>query len=110
MEEEGHSSVFVVDRDRRLQGLVTVDDAILAVQKGVTDLRDVVIRDVPQTTPDTYLEELLGTAATSKWPIAVVDDRRVLLGVIPRVAVLAALAGPLSSNGTEAAERLIVPA
>nr|PZN38484.1 MAG: ABC transporter ATP-binding protein [Bacillota bacterium] len=93
MEEQALSSVFVVDGEQRLVGLVTVETAVAAAQKGATDLRELAIREVPTTAPDTYLEDLIPVAAHSKWPIAVLDEGGRLVGVIPRVAVLRALAG-----------------
>jgi len=99
MEEQGLSSVYVVDRDQRFQGLVTVDDAIPAAQRGVKDLKDLVISDIPTTAPDTLLEELIPVAAMHKYPIAVLDQNGVLVGVVPRVAVLAGLAGVQQQRG-----------
>lgn len=93
MEEQGLSSVFIVNREQRLQGLVTMDDAIAAAQKGIKDLRDLTLIQVPTTAPDTILEELIPVAAEHRWPIAVLDEVGKLVGVIPRVAVLAGLAG-----------------
>lgn len=93
MEEQGLSSVYVVDRDQRFQGLVTVDDVIPAAQRGAKELKEILIRDIPTTGPDTLLAELIPIAATHKYPIAVLDQNGVLVGVIPRVAVLAGLAG-----------------
>lgn len=96
MEEQGLSSVFVTDKERRFQGLVTVDEAIPAAQHGVRSLADLVISDAPTTGPDTLLEALIPIAASSKWPIAVLDDEGRLIGVIPRVAVLSGLAGRIA--------------
>ncbi len=93
MEEQGLSSVFVVDREQRLQGLVTVDDCVPAVQQGITELTGLLVRNIPVTTPETSLEVLLPVAAKNRWPIAVLDGNGRLQGVIPRVAVLAGLAG-----------------
>jgi glycine betaine/proline transport system ATP-binding protein len=94
MQKEGLSSVFVTNRDMKLEGLLALDEAIDAAKKGVKDVRDLLYREEIQTTSvDTGLEELLPSAIASRWPIAVVDEQNVLLGVIPRVAVLAALAG-----------------
>lgn len=93
MEEQGLSSVFVVDREHRLVGLVQAEAAIAAAQHGETGLGSLIIRDVPTTGPDTLLEALIPVAASHRWPIAVLDEERRLLGIIPRVAVLAALAG-----------------
>lgn len=93
MEEQGLSSVFVVDKEQRFQGLVTVDDVIPAAQRGAKDLRELLVTEIPTTTPDIVLEELIPVAASHKYPIAVLDEQGILLGVIPRVAVLAGLAG-----------------
>jgi len=101
MQEQGLSSVFVVDREGRLVGIITADDAIAAAQRGVTDLRQLVLTDIYKASPDTLLEDLIPVAATHRWPIAVVDESGRLLGIIPRVAVLAGLAG---NNGTQAPE------
>src|SRR5690606_3144785 len=46
MEELQLSSVFVVDRERRLRGLVTADDALEAARRGERTLAAVVRRDV----------------------------------------------------------------
>jgi glycine betaine/proline transport system ATP-binding protein len=94
MEDLGLSSIFVTDRDQRFQGLVTVDDCVPAAQLGVKELTDdLIVRDVPTTGTDTVLEELIPVAATHHYPIAVLDENGRLVGVIPRVAVLAGLAG-----------------
>lgn len=103
MRKESHSSVFVVDREGRLQGLITVEDAIEGSQKNVRWLGEMNLREVPTTHPDTTLEELLPIAASVKWPVAVIDENRVLLGIIPRVAILAALSGNLGFSESESA-------
>ena len=94
MQDQGLSSVFVTNRDMKLEGLLALDEAIDAAKKGIKDVRALLYRDEIQTTsPNTILEELLPAAVASRWPLAVVDEHNVLLGVIPRVAVLSALAG-----------------
>ncbi|PIE31292.1 ABC transporter ATP-binding protein [candidate division KSB3 bacterium] len=94
MQREGLSSVFVTNREMKLEGLLALDEALEAAQKGMKNVRELLYRQEIQTTaPDTGLEELLPSAIASRWPIAVVNEQNVLLGVIPRVAVLAALAG-----------------
>ncbi len=93
MQKEGLSSVFVTNRDMKLEGLLALDEAIEAAKKGVKNVRDLLYRqEIQTTTVDTGLEDLLPAAIASRWPLAVVDDQNVLLGVIPRVAVLSALA------------------
>jgi glycine betaine/proline transport system ATP-binding protein len=94
MQDQGLSSVFVTNRDMQLVGLLALDEAIDAAKKGVKNVRDLLYRDeIKTTSPDTMLEDLLPVAVASRWPLAVVNEHNVLLGVIPRVAVLSALAG-----------------
>ncbi|QIA26751.1 glycine betaine/L-proline ABC transporter ATP-binding protein [Thermaerobacter sp. PB12/4term] len=93
MEELQLSSVFVVDRERRLRGLVTADDALAAARRGDRTLAGVVRPEVPTCQPDTTLHELIPTIARSPWPVAVTDDRGRLVGLVARVQVLAGMAG-----------------
>ncbi|MCR4441049.1 MAG: glycine betaine/L-proline ABC transporter ATP-binding protein [Peptococcaceae bacterium] len=90
MEKSGLSSVFVVDSERRLQGLVTVDDAVRALKEH-WPLKDILIKEYATTTPDTYVQDLIPLATASKYPIAVLDGNNRLLGIIARVSVLSAL-------------------
>lgn len=90
MEADGISSVFVVDSDRKLQGLVTVDDAIEAVKEKKT-LKDILKKGYHTTDPETFLQDLIDPAVESKYPIAVVDENEKLLGIIVRVSVLSGL-------------------
>ncbi|HEY8394785.1 MAG TPA: glycine betaine/L-proline ABC transporter ATP-binding protein, partial [Thermaerobacter sp.] len=57
MEELQLSSVFVVDRERRLRGVVTADDVLAAARRGEQTLQPVVRADVPTCSPDTTLSE-----------------------------------------------------
>lgn len=94
MQERGLSSVFVVDKNRRLKGLLTVEAALAAIRQGQENLEGLVETDFPTTHPDTPLEELISTAVASRYPIAVVNGDGALQGIIARVAVLSALTGP----------------
>lgn len=90
MKNGGISSVFVVDNKRKLMGLVTIDDAINALNEN-KNLRDILIKDYHTTSSDTYVQDLIPIASSTKYPIAVVDDHNKLLGIIVRVSVLSAL-------------------
>ncbi|MDQ0918019.1 glycine betaine/L-proline ABC transporter ATP-binding protein [Paenibacillus sp. V4I5] len=92
MSENGISNLFVVDRGKKLIGVITAEDASGAVRYG-KNLEDIVIRDAPTVAPDQMLYELFEICGTSKYPIGVVDENRRILGVIVRGAVLGALAG-----------------
>ncbi|GEA13961.1 MAG: glycine betaine/proline transport system ATP-binding protein [Moorella sp. (in: firmicutes)] len=93
MREMGLSSVFVVDKERELRGLVTVDKLIRRENLEKKDLSELIETDIPTTSPETPVRDLFGMAAETKVPIAVVDEKRRLLGIIARVHILAAMAG-----------------
>lgn len=90
MEANGISSVFVVDQNRALQGLITIDDAIKGIKEGKT-LQEVLRKEYSTTDPETSVQELIPVAAESKYPIAVVNEDNKFLGLIVRVSVLSAL-------------------
>lgn len=87
MESHGISSVFVVDAERKLQGIVTIDDAIRAAKESKT-LKDILRNDYYTTDAETYVQDLIPMATDTKFPIAVVDENNRLLGIIVRVSVL----------------------
>jgi glycine betaine/proline transport system ATP-binding protein len=91
MRESGISNLFVVDRGKRLIGVITAEDASQAVKDGRT-LEDIVIREVPTVAPDQLLWELFEICSSSKYPVAVADENGRIQGVIVRGAVLGALA------------------
>lgn len=96
MEEAGISSIFVVDKKSRLQGLLTIDDAIKAVKENKW-VEEALTHDYHTTSPDTPLQELIELATDTKYPIAVVEDGE-LLGIIVRVSLLSGL---ISGKDTE---------
>lgn len=92
MRENGISNLFVVDRGKKLLGVITAEDASEAVRVGKT-LEEIVIREVPTVAPEQMLYELFEICGTSKYPVGVVDSNNRIIGVIVRGAVLGALAG-----------------
>ena len=93
------SAAYVVDRDRTLLGIVSDRDAVRLVRKGETSLRSV-IAPAPQTVDENdVLMNLFVPAVESPVPLAVTDAAGRLVGVIPRVTLLAALGpGPTSTE------------
>ncbi|GEM_PF-3787 len=104
MEREGISSIFVVDGHRRLQGLVTADAAIDAVNDGQADLRPSVLRQPAATRPDDRVQDLMSIAAWEPYPIAVVDAEQRLVGYVARVSILRGLVGSSVDSPAEAIE------
>ncbi|MEE6282747.1 quaternary amine ABC transporter ATP-binding protein [Georgenia sunbinii] len=98
IEKTQGSAAYVVDRQRVLQGTVYDDDLLAAQRKGANDLRSVVKPDTSAVRPETPLADLFASAAEAHLPLAVTDDGGRLVGVVPRVRILQAMARP---NGDE---------
>ncbi|WP_374018138.1 glycine betaine/L-proline ABC transporter ATP-binding protein [Paenibacillus thiaminolyticus] len=101
MRDIGISTLFVVGKDKSLQGVVTADKASEAARGGKS-LQEVMFTDVPTVSPDVLLNDLFALSGEAKLPIAVVQPDGKLMGAIVRGAVLGALAGNVP-NGTTGA-------
>lgn len=94
------SAAFVVGDGRRYLGVVRDRDVMRQVKASETDLARVISRDAGMVTGETQLADMFEAAIESELPVAVVDDRERLLGVIPRVTLLGAL-GNVPTNTAE---------
>jgi glycine betaine/proline transport system ATP-binding protein len=74
-------------------GVARDDRLALAVRDGVEEVGDVLVQEYGRVGPQTPLIGLSGLAARFTVPVAVTDDERHLLGVVPRAALLASLSG-----------------
>lgn len=93
MRENHTSSIYLVDSKYRFKGIASAQDVSQCLKEGKTDLYDVIQTNVPTTTLDTVLTDLLADISTTTIPFAVLDDQQRLRGIIIRGAVLAALSG-----------------
>ena len=89
MEEAGTSSIFVTDKDNNYQGLLTIDAAINAYKEGIP-MKEIDLVSTYTSKTDTPLNDLIGIAADVKYPIAVVENNK-LMGIISRVSILSGL-------------------
>ena len=89
MREQQQHGLFVTGRDRTLLGYVTEE----VVSKHLEDssLSSVLEPITTMVSADTPVAELFAPAAHNQLPLPVVDDDKRLIGVIPRVTLLAAL-------------------
>lgn len=90
MRSNGVSSAYVVAEKMKLQGILTIEDAIKANKENQT-IADVLIRDIMTTTPDTLLNDVLPMAAEAKFPIAVIDEEGAIKGIITKAQVLSSI-------------------
>lgn len=102
MKQLGISSIYVVDKAKRLLGAVTAQDASSAIETGKT-LEEIMINDLPMLLSDTVLIDLFDIVSTAVIPVAVVDENNKLQGIIIRGALIGALSGDnqfINNNGT----------
>ena len=90
MREETVSLLMAVDKNRRLKGFITADDALAAAKKHEQTVHSIVQPEILTVPPDMLLQDILGMIHNSPTPIAVVKDER-LLGVLIRGVVIEAL-------------------
>jgi glycine betaine/proline transport system ATP-binding protein len=89
MEKLGISTIFAVDSERRLLGMVSVDAALEQERVGQNDLRSVLTTDVYVAAPETPIGDLLAVAVNARYPLAIQDAQGRLLGVLDRTTILA---------------------
>ena len=90
MEQMGSSSVYAVDENRRLQGLLTIDDAIALEKAKETDVSQRLVYDqIYVAREDRPVADLMATALSAKYPIAVVNSEGHLTGIVDRATVMA---------------------
>lgn len=93
------SSLFVLDRDRKFKGVVTLEDVagraktIPEENDEAETIADLVHNDYFSTPPETPVSDLLEQSARNVIPIAVVDEEGTFLGIVSRPAILFGIAG-----------------
>lgn len=94
MQEAGISSIFVVNKEFEVQGVVLAEACAEAIKKGEQDLGNIIERDIKWVLADTPVNDLFGLMTDIRYPLAVIgEDGKKLLGVIVRGAILSGLAG-----------------
>ncbi|KGP90350.1 ABC transporter ATP-binding protein [Pontibacillus chungwhensis BH030062] len=107
MEENGISSVFVVDRQRQVQGIVTIDDAVNGI-RSKKSLSDVITTNIHMVKKEEYVNDLIPKALDSKYPLAVLGEDDRLEGFILRVHVLAGLVGDDIEDSQTSAQAVMI--
>ena len=83
MGREHLSTAYAVDHDMRLLGVVPVD-AALQCWREKRPLAEAIQRECVTTSPDVSVRDIMPIAAETRYPIAVVGDDGVLLGIVSR--------------------------
>ncbi|WP_226036117.1 quaternary amine ABC transporter ATP-binding protein [Aquibacillus saliphilus] len=92
MKENDISSIFTVDKQNRLIGIVMAEDALTAIENNETSLDSIIQKDIPTALPDTPLKEMFALMTGKNLPLAVVDENSKFKGIVVRGTVMAKLA------------------
>ncbi len=92
MRHHAIASLFVLDKNRKILGLIRAKDVAALVEQKEKDLTKVLQRDFSSVALDTPASELIGLVADIPHPLAVVDEKQKFKGVIVRGLLLGALA------------------
>ncbi|MFC2011647.1 glycine betaine/L-proline ABC transporter ATP-binding protein [Chloroflexota bacterium] len=82
---------FIVDGYGKLRGVTTIEKAMALARTGAARAKDVVQEDFTSTSADTPAEQILPLVAEGNIPVAVLDDRKRLLGVVSRSTLIEAI-------------------
>lgn len=89
MDKNRVSSIMVTDSQRKLLGIAEIEAVAKMNKRKERDIFSAIREDIYTTSPDTAISDLLGTALSTKHPIAIIDDQGKLLGAIDRAAIIA---------------------
>ncbi|MCM3411832.1 glycine betaine/L-proline ABC transporter ATP-binding protein ProV [Metabacillus litoralis] len=92
MKTLGISSIYVVDKQQKLLGVITAKDASKAAEENQS-LETLLIKDISVVGTETLLIDLFEKVSSATIPVAVTDENNRLKGILIRGAVIGALTG-----------------
>lgn len=101
MREASISSIFVVDKEQHLKGILSIDNAVELLKSGSHDpesIKSAIDPNVETVPPDASIQTLLPLVINSKYPIVVVDGEQKVMGIIMKVSVLSGILGEENEN------------
>ncbi len=104
MKNQGLSSMFLLDQDRKLIGYVRADELSEYLKSGKAEDKTVpaeVIHDAEKVDGDTSLTDIINIASGADTPIAVTDKQDKLRGIIVKGAIIAALSKVENTSSPE---------
>ncbi|QIW78645.1 glycine/proline betaine ABC transporter ATP-binding protein OpuAA [Bacillus tequilensis] len=103
MKNLGISSIYAVDKQKKLLGVVYASDAKKAAESEMP-LQDILNTEFTTVPENTYLTEIFDAVSDANIPIAVVDEKQRMKGIVVKGALIGALAGNneyINAEGTD---------
>ncbi|MEA1967652.1 MAG: glycine betaine/L-proline ABC transporter ATP-binding protein [Thermodesulfobacteriota bacterium] len=91
MNKAGSDYLFV-RKDKKLKGVVTIEDAVRAKKKDEKDLHTIMKEDHTVVPLETPANELFNIINDKPYPIAVINDKGKLVGVVTKTSLFTGLA------------------
>lgn len=92
MKNNAIASLFVLDKEGKVHGIVFADEVARLIEKGDKNLEPAIIKDIAKVQPDTPASELFPLMQGISHPVAVVDENNKLKGIIVKGLLMAAIA------------------
>jgi len=83
------SSAYVIDNHMKFLGIITIDNALKCRNENGF-LSDYIFNEIPTTSSDALINDILPIAVNTKFPIAVIDDGE-LMGIVSKASILSTL-------------------
>lgn len=83
------SSAYVIDNHMKFLGIITIDNALKCRNENGF-LSDYIFNEIPTTSSDTLINDILPIAVNTKFPIAVIDNGE-LMGIVSKASILSTL-------------------
>ncbi|MBD3258142.1 betaine/proline/choline family ABC transporter ATP-binding protein [candidate division GN15 bacterium] len=100
MRKVGISTLALTGKNKSFEGFVRIDDCVeLQNKRDGRSLEHIALTDVPKAHPDTPVVDLLPHVMESRLPIAVVNDKGQLEGLVMRASIVAEIMGQDGLNG-----------
>jgi glycine betaine/proline transport system ATP-binding protein len=93
MKKHGLNRLAVTDNNNIFEGYVHIDAVVKHKKKGGHTLEGIIDPEVPKCLPDTPIAELLPLVINSDMPIAVVNSKGKLEGIVSKPSVISEITG-----------------
>jgi glycine betaine/proline transport system ATP-binding protein len=102
LREEDRDFGYVINRQRKFMGVVSTDSLTAAMDRDEHNLDAALLENVEPVAADTPLQELLTDVRKYEFPVPVVDEENVYLGVVSKNAFLKTLEAGVPESGAAA--------
>ncbi|MBT8361932.1 MAG: glycine betaine/L-proline ABC transporter ATP-binding protein ProV [Deltaproteobacteria bacterium] len=75
---------YVLDSERRFYGIVSTDSLRAAIETGASNIKEAFIKEAKAVQASDSMQDFLPAVASRVWPIPVVDENNVYLGVVSK--------------------------